>query len=200
MDPVVMIALGSNLPSTAGSPAETVLKCRSMIAEALGTAIHSSLIYRTPEFPAGIGGDFANAVIRLTTSLPPEELLAQLHAIESRFGRQRLKRWGERSIDIDLLAVGSAVLPDPATQTRWRNLGPQEQARRAPEQLILPHPRLQDRAFVLVPWAEIDPDWVHPLTGQSVARMLAALPADEVSAVRPWRGMDWNDPPAQGQS
>lgn len=195
MDLDVMIALGSNLPSTAGSPAEAVLKCRSIIHHSVSAVDHTSLIYRTPGFPAGIGPDFANAVIRIRSSLTPDELLAQLHRIEAGFGRERRQRWGQRTLDIDLLAVGDLVLPDPATQTGWRELKADEQARLAPERLILPHPRLQDRAFVLVPWAEIDAGWTHPLTGLTVAQMLAALPPADVAAVRPWTGGDWDAPP-----
>jgi 2-amino-4-hydroxy-6-hydroxymethyldihydropteridine diphosphokinase len=65
-------------------------------------------------------------------------------------------------------------------------LPPEDQARLAPDRLILPHPRLQDRAFVLVPLADVAPDWRHPLSGLSVDQMLQALPAEDVAAVVPW--------------
>ena len=94
-------------------------------------------------------------------------------------------RWQSRSLDLDLLAVESQVLPDSVLQAAWMDLPPEEQARRAPDRLILPHPRLQDRAFVLVPLAEIAPRWRHPRDGRSVPEMLAALPAAERSALRP---------------
>ena len=81
--------------------------------------------------------------------------------------------------------MGGQVVPDRDTWSQWRDLPPEEQARRAPDRLILPHPRLQDRAFVLVPLADIAPDWVHPVSGHSVRQMLSALPPDEINAVRP---------------
>ncbi len=90
-----------------------------------------------------------------------------------------------RTLDIDLLAMGDSVLPDASTQDAWRGLAPDLQSREAPDQLILPHPRLQDRAFVLAPLADIEPDWVHPRTGRSVREMLAALPAEDRDAVKP---------------
>jgi 2-amino-4-hydroxy-6-hydroxymethyldihydropteridine diphosphokinase len=90
-----------------------------------------------------------------------------------------------RTLDLDLLALGDSVLPDAATQEHWRNLPLADQKRLAPDGLILPHPRLQDRAFVLVPLADVAPDWRHPLTGQTVAAMTASLPAAERAAMRP---------------
>jgi 2-amino-4-hydroxy-6-hydroxymethyldihydropteridine diphosphokinase len=111
--------------------------------------------------------------------------MARLHAVEARFGRRRTQRWGMRTLDIDLLAMGDSVLPDAETQDDWRLLPPDAQVRRTPDRLILPHPRLQDRAFVLVPLADVAPDWVHPRTGKSVRQMLAELPAADRDAVKP---------------
>ena len=81
--------------------------------------------------------------------------------------------------------AGDLVLPDAATQARWRDLPLAEQMRRAPETLVLPHPRLHERAFVLVPLLDIAPQWRHPLLGRSVAEMVAALPRAERDAVVP---------------
>lgn len=99
-----------------------------------------------------------------------------MHRVEAEAGRERRTRWGPRSLDLDLLDMDGLVLPDAATYGHWRDLPFERQQVEAPDRLILPHPRLQDRGFVLIPWAEIAPDWRHPVSGASVAEMCAALP------------------------
>jgi 2-amino-4-hydroxy-6-hydroxymethyldihydropteridine diphosphokinase len=108
-----------------------------------------------------------------------------LHEVEAHFGRTRERRWGGRTLDIDLIAMADLVLPDLAGWTRWHNLPAARQAKEAPQTLILPHPRLQDRAFVLVPLMDVAPDWRHPVTGQTVAQMVQSLPQAEIDAIRP---------------
>lgn len=146
-----------------------------------------SRLYRTPCFPAGAGPDYVNAAadLRIPADLSPEGLLALFHRVEADHGRRRDTRWGMRTLDIDLLAYDDSVLPDAATQDAWRALPPDRQAQVAPNRLILPHPRLQDRAFVLVPLADVAPGWCHPRTGLSVSEMLAALPEADRAAVVP---------------
>jgi 2-amino-4-hydroxy-6-hydroxymethyldihydropteridine diphosphokinase len=146
-----------------------------------------SRLYATPCFPAGAGPDYVNAaaVVECGEAADLASILLRLHAVEARFGRRRVQRWGMRTLDIDLLAVGDSVLPDAATQDAWRALAPDAQIRTTPDQLILPHPRLQDRAFVLVPLADVAPDWLHPRTGLTVRQMLGALPENDRDAVKP---------------
>lgn len=144
-----------------------------------------SRFWRTPAHPAGSGPDYVNACAAAWVSDAPAALLARLHAIEAALGRERSGRWAARGIDIDLLAMADGVLPDPATQDTWRALPPADQARLAPDRLILPHPRLQDRGFVLAPLAEIAPGWTHPRTGRTVAQMLADLPASALTGMAP---------------
>jgi 2-amino-4-hydroxy-6-hydroxymethyldihydropteridine diphosphokinase len=182
-----LVALGANLPFDGGSPSETLWKAVAALAEEGLEMRALSRFFATPCFPAGAGPDYVNAaaVIGCAEAADLASVLAALHRIEARFGRERAQRWGMRTLDIDLLAMGDSVLPDAATQDHWRLLAPEAQLRRTPDRLILPHPRLQDRAFVLVPLADVAPGWVHPRTGKSVADMLAALPADDRDAVKP---------------
>lgn len=182
-----LIALGGNLPFEGDDPAVTLGKaCAALVGE--GLVIQSiSRLYRTACFPAGAGPDYVNAavVVEVPAEMDARSLLARLHAVEARFGRERLQRWGMRTLDIDLVGLGDSVLPDSATHDSWRNLPPGAQAREVPDQLILPHPRLQDRAFVLVPLADVAPGWVHPRTGHTVRQMLADLPQVDRDGVKP---------------
>ncbi len=144
-----------------------------------------SRLFRNPAFPPGSGPDFINCALKLETDLSSQALLDVLHEIEAAFGRVRKKRWGPRTLDLDLIAYDDLVLPDRRIHLEWARLPLEEQIKRVPETLILPHPRLAERAFVLVPLADVAADWVHPVTGQSVRQMLNALPSNEISEVRP---------------
>lgn len=104
--------------------------------------------------------------------------------MEARSGRVRETRWGERGLDLDLIGTGSLIRPDAATLRAWINLPLDAQRQDAPDRLILPHPRLQDRGFVLLPMAEIAPGWRHPLTGRSIAQMAQSLGRAERSGIR----------------
>ena len=146
-----LIALGANLPVDGHGPATTL---RAALATLPGVGLKVlavSRFYITPCFPAGLGPDYINAAAILSSPRLEDvgSLLLRLHEVETQFGRRRASRWGMRTLDLDLLAVGNMVLPDAATQDAWRALPPETQATTTPDQPILPHPRLQDRAFVL---------------------------------------------------
>jgi len=183
---VAGIALGANATSAAGVPEKTLLSALRALAEAGLTPVAVSRFYRSPAFPAGSGPDFVNAAALVRTGLGPAEILARLHAIEAAHGRVRAERWGPRTLDLDLLLAGDAVLPDAATLRHWMALPAAAQRGTAPEVLILPHPRLADRGFVLAPLAEILPLWRHPVTGASVRQMLDSLPAAATEGLRPF--------------
>jgi len=188
-DQLCLIALGANAQSRAGCPARTIRAAIAHLDAGPGRITAVSRLYRTPAFPPGSGPDFVNGAAALRMKGDAGAVLARLHEIEALFGRERTIRWGQRTLDLDLIAIGGAVLPDAETYRRWRDLDPAAQRDSTPEQVILPHPRMQDRAFVLVPLAEIMsgilPDWRHPVSGRSVPEMLEALPREDVETVLP---------------
>ncbi len=171
------IALGSNETWQGLTSAELLnaaLKSLSQLPQI--EVVRVSRLYQTASFPAGSGPDFVNATALIRSRLPAEGLLSALHQVETDFGRRRIKRWGARCLDLDLLFCADVVLPNRAEFQRWYNLDAARQQSIAPDALILPHPRLHERAFVLGPLMEIAPEWCHPVLGLSVAQMFEALP------------------------
>jgi 2-amino-4-hydroxy-6-hydroxymethyldihydropteridine diphosphokinase len=118
--------------------------------------------YKTAPVPASDQPWYVNAVAELATSLPADALLAELHAVEEAFGRVRSVPNAPRLIDLDLLDFRGEIAPG------------------GPGRAILPHPRLASRAFVLLPLADLSPDWRHPATGATIGDLVAALPAGQV--------------------
>ncbi|MBL6427386.1 MULTISPECIES: 2-amino-4-hydroxy-6-hydroxymethyldihydropteridine diphosphokinase [Maritimibacter] len=180
-----LISLGSNATSPAGGPVETIQAAISSLDDGPFEILARSRLYVSPFVPKGAEPDVVNAVVEVSTPLDPAMILARLHKIETSFDRIRRERWTNRTLDLDLLTLDQMILPDQPTLREWVNLPFDKQKSATPEELILPHPRLQDRAFVLVPAADIAPDWRHPLLDRTIREMLDALPDDLVSPVRP---------------
>ena len=151
---MILIALGANLPSRAGQPADTLKRALGEL-ERQGVEIREvSAFYETPAWPDPADPAFVNAVAAVKTSLQPVELLMLLHGVETDFGRLRSAANALRTLDIDLLDHDGMVMDGPP---------------------VLPHPRIGSRAFVLVPLAEVAPGWRHPVTGLGAAELLAAF-------------------------
>lgn len=183
-DATAYVALGANLPSRFGAAQVTLRYAIGALAES-GQQIESvSPFYRTPSVPAGDNPDYCNAAIAIKTQLDAPRLLTLLQQVEADVGRVRDVRWGSRVIDLDLIAFADLVLPDEATFRAWHDLPFEAQLRETPSELILPHPRMHQRAFVLVPLGDIAPHWRHPVLHRSVVEMTNALPPSERAAVQ----------------
>ncbi|WP_101759149.1 2-amino-4-hydroxy-6-hydroxymethyldihydropteridine diphosphokinase [Oceanicoccus sp. KOV_DT_Chl] len=130
------IALGSNLDQ----PRQQVASAINELSTLAGTTlVATSYFYQSTAIGPGEQPDYINAVVELRSQLQPLELLDALQAIENNHNRKRLERWGPRTLDLDLLYYGSAVINEP--------------------RLTVPHPRILERNFVLYPLADIAPDW-----------------------------------------
>lgn len=174
---LAFVALGANLPSPRfGPPQATLEAALAAMAPRIGPLIARSRWFESEPVPKSDQPWFVNGVASLKTDLKPLNILKILHDIEREFGRVRRARWEARLLDLDLLAVDEQVLPD---REGWAS---------APANAFrLPHPRLRERRFVLLPLLDVAPDWRHPVTGEGVGEMLAKLPAGEV--VRPLQGI-----------
>lgn len=175
----ILIALGGNL-SFQGKKPQTILRRAIRNLEiALQTSAKNSNLYKTPAYPPDSGDDFVNMTIKITTTLSPINLLSLLHQIEQYHGRKRTQHWGARTVDMDIIAYDDLILPTENILRFWMNLDKKMQLKNAPKDLVLPHPRMHERAFVLVPLAEIAPQWRHPILNKTVSEMRNALRATE---------------------
>jgi 2-amino-4-hydroxy-6-hydroxymethyldihydropteridine diphosphokinase len=161
---MILIALGGNLDSWAGNPAQTLRAALGYLEQHNVKVAATSPYYVTPAWPDRSDPPFVNAVARIETAHAPAALMDLLHRTETAFERVRSARNAPRTLDLDLIDYDGRVEQGPP---------------------VLPHPRLADRAFVLVPLRDVAPDWRDPRSGRSVSALLAALPADERAAVRP---------------
>jgi dihydropteroate synthase/2-amino-4-hydroxy-6-hydroxymethyldihydropteridine diphosphokinase len=162
---MILIALGANLPSPQGAPPETLRRALAELAARGLAIVAKSHVYLTEPVPRSNQPWYANQVIAVETRLAPKALLTLLLEVEHQFGRDRGERNAARSLDLDILAYRDETLDSP--------------------ELVLPHPRMHERAFVLAPLVEIAPDWRHPLLERSAAALLSATDRANVRALRP---------------
>ncbi len=180
-----LVSVGANVTSIWGEPSQTVQKAAELIKTRLRVELDASRFYQTPAFPPGSGQDFVNAAFAFEADLSAQDLLVILHQIESEAGRTREVRWGARTLDLDLIALDQEIAPDAETWAEWANLPVEEQMRLAPEQLILPHPRVHERSFALVPLCDLAPEWHHPILGKSLSALRNALSPEDLQSVKP---------------
>ena len=148
-----LIALGSNISLGRVQPLEIIKRA---IAELRETHI--------------------NSVVKVEANYSPHGILQKLHEIEEKFKRQRNSRWAARTLDLDLIAMKGQVLPSNEVFQYWFDLSLGEQKAKIPSELILPHPRIQDRVFVLSPLLDIEPNWIHPILNKTVVQLYEELP------------------------
>ncbi|MFK7896911.1 MAG: 2-amino-4-hydroxy-6-hydroxymethyldihydropteridine diphosphokinase [Myxococcota bacterium] len=163
---VAYVAVGANLGDRESVLAQTILAIEAETDLVLRAA--SPVFETDPVGPAGQGA-YLNAMLELDVALSPRALLDRLQAIEMSMGRDRSAaavRWGARTLDLDLIFFGSERVDAP--------------------DLIVPHPRAHLRAFVMRPMAALAPEFIHPVLGLAVERILAGLPAADLAGVRPF--------------
>ena len=151
------VGLGANL----GNPRETFEKALDLISE-FGDVIAVSRLYRSSPFGFSDQPDFVNAVAKVITALPSQDILRKLRAAENSLGKKVIRANGPRVIDLDLLLYGNQVVDA--------------------EGLTIPHPGIPERDFVLAPLIDLAPDLCHPVTGKSFREMLAELKEPFVSS------------------
>jgi len=149
------ISLGSNLGDSRSILESVLNRLEGVVARSSWYQTKAVTLPNSPPQP-----DYLNGCVVLETPVEPLELLAQLQKIEAEFGRIRYQRWDARTLDLDILLLDDVVFHT--------------------QMLEIPHPRMIDRAFVLVPLAEIAPDWKHPLLNRSISELVQSVDASDV--------------------
>ena len=161
---MIFLGIGANLPSERhGPPLLTLEAALKSLAERNLAILRRSSWWESAPVPVSEQPWFVNGVIEVGTNMTPQALLDCLHDVERELGRVRGERWAARVIDLDLIAYRGSVLG-------WRG-----ESSRATG-LVVPHPRMHQRAFVLRPLVELQADWRHPVFGRTADELLDALP------------------------
>lgn len=166
---MVFVGLGSNLSGEAfASPRDVLDAALEEMSQNGITIIKTSPFYETEPVPKSDQPWFVNAVVAVDTILPAPELLIKLHEIEANLGRERRIRWEARIIDLDIISYGEQIYPSAAF---WH----EKSQDILPKELIIPHPRMHERLFVLEPLRDICPDWRHPILKKTITELIEAV-------------------------
>lgn len=162
---MIFIALGGNLSHELFGPPRAVIEAAFAALDTPDVRIVArSQLYDSVPVPASDQPNFVNAAAAVESALGPRGLMHALQRVETAFGRVRRARNEARTLDLDLLAYDDRVIDE--------------------DDLALPHPRLHDRAFVLLPLRDVAPGWRHPKLGKTVSELIAALPVAELQGTR----------------
>ncbi len=161
----VFIGLGANISSPYGPPKATLKAALQAFPEERIRVLNVSRWYASPAYPDPSAPPFTNSVAKVATDLDPPQLLRVLHDVERRFGRIRRAQWEPRPVDLDILDYDGLCSP----------------ADRAEGYPDIPHPRMTERAFVLLPLQELAPHWRDPRSGRSIISLIQALPSDQTA-------------------
>jgi 2-amino-4-hydroxy-6-hydroxymethyldihydropteridine diphosphokinase len=160
---MIFIGIGGNLPSeNFGSTPEVLAKALQVIDAKVCAVVRCSPWYRSAPVPVADQPDYVNAVLEVSTDIPASDLLIRLHEVEAEFERVRTIRNAARTLDLDLLMYHNHII-----EIKGKN------------NLTVPHPRMHERAFVLLPLRDLVPDWVHPGNGRAIEELIRVLPADQ---------------------
>jgi len=160
---MIFIGIGGNLLSeNFGSTSEILAKALQVIGIKISAVIRCSPLYRSAPVPVTDQSDYVNAVFELSTDIPASDLLNRLHEVEAEFGRVRTVINAARTLDLDLLTYHDHIIE-----------------KKGESNLTVPHPRMHERAFVLLPLRDLVPDWVHPVIGKNIDELICVLPAGQ---------------------
>lgn len=172
---MILIGLGSNLTGACYESPRAVIDAAVKLMEEKGLQVTAvSPYYESEPFPKSDQPWFVNAVAAVVTDHSPKALLRLLHDIEGSLGRARRIRWEARIIDLDIIAYDEEVLP---SKDQWAAQSGSVVPGEIDAGIMVPHPRMQDRLFVLRPLADIAPQWRHPVSGRAVEALMGVLEA-----------------------